>query len=379
VRRHGHARAALPTGRLARAFRHARLLLPSARRLAYFGWAGHGNAGDEAIYAANELAFGAWRLVQVPSRPATLRLLDAAAPGPLVRGALVGGGTVIGWRGYRETIEQLIGRRAELPSFVLGAGVQDPVDLPGGDPAALRGELERWARLLRRFDVVTVRGPRSQALLAELGIEAEVVGDPALLVADAPARSPYEPGVLGLNVGAPPRAWGSRDVLVERLASFGRRLTQRGWRIRLVPLWERDLACTREVAERIGAGAEPAPGAPELGASLAAVGACHVFVGLRLHSVVFAAGLSVPSVMLAYAPKCVDFQRSIGALDHTMRTDALDPDVLVEHVEELARNRDRESAALAHRVAAARSELRAAIERIERVLTPAEEAGARAG
>ncbi|MGG7377464.1 polysaccharide pyruvyl transferase family protein, partial [Escherichia coli] len=67
---------------------------------------------------------------------------------------------------------------------MLGTGVDDP-DFYGPLSWEARMELERWREILPRFEHLAVRGPLSQARLAEAGFSSEVVGDTALILADA--------------------------------------------------------------------------------------------------------------------------------------------------------------------------------------------------
>jgi polysaccharide pyruvyl transferase WcaK-like protein len=47
-----------------------------------------------------------------------------------------------------------------------------------------------------------------------------------------------------------------------------------------------------------------------------------VFIGLRLHSVIFSYCATTPAVLIEYRPKARDFMQSIGMDDFNVRTDA---------------------------------------------------------
>lgn len=66
-------------------------------------------------------------------------------------------------------------------SYAIGVGVEDPV-FGGRNSGSGNGELKRWAPILSKFRTVSVRGPRSAELLADIGLDVEVSGDPALLL-----------------------------------------------------------------------------------------------------------------------------------------------------------------------------------------------------
>ena len=89
---------------------------------------------------------------------------------------------------------------------------------------------------------------------------------------------------------------------------------------------------------------------------------------MKLHSVVLASAVHVPSLMLEYQPKCADFQASIGRSDRTFRTDRLNADELVEHVEGMAANYATERKVQADAVLELRGRLGRETSTIEQVL-----------
>jgi polysaccharide pyruvyl transferase WcaK-like protein len=63
-----------------------------------------------------------------------------------------------------------------------------------------------------------------------------------------------------------------------------------------------------------------------------ALAGCAVVVGEKLHALVLAARLGIPTLALEYRPKCRDFQLSVGRGDRVLRTSDLDVDTLVAFV-----------------------------------------------
>ncbi len=94
---------------------------------------------------------------------------------------LLGGGTVVGRRIWRLHLHQALALSARVPPHMIGVGVEDPRFRPGRPPVR-REKLSRWRPLLGRFERVTVRGPRSWALLTDAGVDPRVVGDPPPLL-----------------------------------------------------------------------------------------------------------------------------------------------------------------------------------------------------
>jgi hypothetical protein len=344
------------------------LLWPSRRRAAYIGWIGHGNMGDEGMYAVFRGLLPACRFVKVsPGR--ALRAVHALAPSPLFGAAVLGGGTLIGSPGSGRVLTEILSLYPDIPAFMLGPGVKDPAfwQPRGVDVSA---ELQRWKGMLENFAGVTVRGPRSRDVLAGVGIRSEVVGDPGLLLGDS-APSGVEPRrVLGVNVGVAPDMWGDRPhEVLEHIENLCRRMVRRGWTIRFIPMWNRDVPHAEEVARRLGAHVEILRDYYHLPTLLNATRECYALVGVKLHSVVFSAAVFVPAMMLEYQPKCRDFQDSIGRGDFVMRTDRIDPDLLVDKIDDLIERREEHQADLHAAVSERRSKLRASGEEVRRRLS----------
>jgi polysaccharide pyruvyl transferase WcaK-like protein len=199
-----------------------------------------------------------------------------------------------------------------------------------------------------------------------------VVGDPVLALADPPDLGPrHEEGQLGLNLAKPDGMWGGDPELVlQKVTAFAQRLADAGWRTRVVPFHVRDLDFARRACEEIGSSASLFTKLADHNRLFDTIRGCDVFVGLKLHSVVVASSLYVPSVMLEYRPKCRDFQRSLGREEFTMRTDAIDTNRLTEWVFDLAKNRSWHSAAILKAVQSLRSRLHSSARAVDELLSP---------
>jgi hypothetical protein len=350
-------KAALPMTQVwrlrARNLRYARVTLTGCR-LGYLGWLGHANIGDEAVFYGYQLAFAGRRISPLPTGP-TLEKLVRLRRGHVPPAVLLGGGTIIGTTEFREAVT-LLGAHGSTP-FVLGAGVEDPA-FPGAYAGALRAEQAHWPRVLERFDKVTVRGPLSQAILGSIGVEAEVVGDAALLLGQGTPTGPDPERRLGVNLGIASGLWGGDlDAVLDAVLDALRVLLDDGWRVTLFPVWPKDVPLLAELQRRLGGRADMFEGYLDVDALTRALSECRVFVGMKLHSVVLASAVFVPSLMLEYMPKCRDFQASLGREDRTLRTDSVSSSAIVEHVRELDLQRTRERDTLEAAVGDLRSRL----------------------
>jgi polysaccharide pyruvyl transferase WcaK-like protein len=293
--------------------------------------------GDEAIHQAIQGARPDLELFPLP-----LGLRGAARSLPRLpalsgRRVLLGGGTVVGRRIWRLHLLQALALTRGGAPFMIGAGVEDPsFQRPGH--LSERHELRRWRRLLHRFERVTVRGPRSAQLLNDAGIEAEVVGDPALLLdPTGPVPRPAA-DLIGINLGVSDDLWGhDQDQVVEAVAGAVRALGRSGWRFRSLVVNESDLVHADRCRTLSGVGPErwETVVAVDPTVYLNAVGACRLVIAERLHAAILAARMAVPIVMLEYQPKCRDFLESVGLDQFGIRTDRLASGALLELIEQV--------------------------------------------
>ncbi|MFC0434422.1 polysaccharide pyruvyl transferase family protein [Kutzneria buriramensis] len=321
----------------------------------YVGWTGRGNLGDDAIADALLQHIPGVAPWHVPTDPTAFaaRLLAGAGVGARRRTVLLGGGTVVGRRNWRLLLAAtgtLLARRR--PWHLIGVGVEDPA-FQGRNSFSDRDELRRWVDVCGWFERITVRGPRSQELLASVGVNSEIVGDPALLHGPSAPVEPRE-RLLGVNLGFGDDLWGhDHDRVVAETAALVRELAGAGWSSRLIVVNLKDLPSATACVERAGVNV-PIHIATTVPDYLAAVADCTVLVAERLHALVLGAAAGVPLVGLEYQPKCADFLASVGCGERSLRTDTVTAGALIDHVRSLADHRDTESALLATHVGALR-------------------------
>ena len=342
--------------------------------VAYLGWAGRGNLGDDAIHEALEGAVPGAVFTGLPLYIAeTARFVIAPRGARRVRHAvlLLGGGTVIGRSTWRMHVRVGLGLVRTRPALMIGAGVEDPA-FRGRASFSGPGELQRWTGILRSFESVTVRGPRSAELLADIGIDARVVGDPALLLRPGPGAPAPEPGLIGVNLGYGDDMWGhDEDALAHGVAGALTRAIEWGHQVRFLVANKEDLPLAQACAAIASRGDEPdirMAVTPE--EFLTEVSRCDAFIGQRLHAVVLATAAAVPSIMLEYQPKCLDFMRSVDRQDWSIRTDAVQPAALAEMVGELVSGRAHHATEISCAVERLRNALEQETKTLQAVLRP---------
>lgn len=343
-------RAAWAAGRPRRVRRASSSYLERRGDIDYLGWVGQDNLGDEAIHDALSSRLAPLRLTGLPMTDfaETVARIGAGSTGR--RPALLGGGTLLGRRDWRERVEATERHLRPTGWSVLGAGVDDP-SFAGKARGPSASELAAWAPVLARFDQVSVRGPRSAELLAGIGVGAEVVGDTALLLADDAPWPDVEPDLLALSVAHPVDVWGGdQDAVVGTVAVAARGLVDKGLRLRLLALHPKDVAACRAVQAALPKGAPAELVVPATAQDcMRALRPCAAVVGQRLHAVVLGAAAHVPGLALAYHPKLAEFQDSLGREEWTLPTLHLDADEVVRRTLELlaAREQDRAAVTLA--------------------------------
>jgi polysaccharide pyruvyl transferase CsaB len=177
----------------------------------------------------------------------------------------------------------------------------------------------RWAhRVLNRLDAITLRDPDSLTEAGSLGIthpETEVTADPAMLLVPA---SSGDTGALARRIGLPEnspligfsiRKWSDSERTIPAIAGLADHcVTAYGATPVFLPMQTPDdVQVSRRIMGLMKQKAllmeEPCP--PERLMSL--VGRLDMMVGMRLHSLIYAANMGIPMAGLVYEPKVSSF------------------------------------------------------------------------
>jgi hypothetical protein len=297
--------------------------------VAYLGWHGRGNLGDDAIYEAVRLQLPGATFLDLPH--SKHEMIIGAATGltwSLRRSTqVVGGGTLVGRRYWRRLVNRGLALTRNKGSYAIGVGVEDPVFI-GRNSGSDKDELKRWSPILSEFHTVSVRGPRSAQLLSDIGLNVEVSGDPALLL-PRPDVVP-EDGLIGVNLGFGDDLWGHDPaMLAEEMSGAIRQLSSRGYRFVGVLMNPDDKRWT-EVA--LGDIAADIVFPVDAGAASRELARCSVAIVSRLHAAILASLSDTPVISLEYQPKCRDFALSIDDERSLIRTDELSSVAVVDSV-----------------------------------------------
>jgi hypothetical protein len=371
-------------------------LIGTTRAGIYAGWIGFENLGDEAMYGicrqrfpsvswstsyqlsyrpdgAQWLRRGATDARQLVRAFATelrhlprLRKLAAQGTHGLVKllggeVGILGGGTLINRAPWNLATYLDLRKRTRSLVPIFGPGVASP-EFWSTHPE-WKDTRKEWVSALAELPIAGVRGPNSLAFLREAGAENVVVsGDPAIAFHaryrnPPPWVRPDRPLRVGINTGdCSGNLWGRPDNIQHALVALAGWLREQKHQVELLPVWSKDLDPCRQVA-RIAGLPESTVSAPLTTHDkfLEKVETFDLLVAVKLHAAVLASAANVPSIVLEYQPKCLDFAASIGWERFTIRTSQLTSDQLIER-----------TALLVEQLAPARQELARSVGRLER-------------
>lgn len=331
-------------------------------RIVISGYYGFGNTGDEAVLAGMLESF---RQVEIDARVTVL----SANPSRTVR-EHSGIDAANRWRPW-SVIRAL--RGADV--FISGGGslIQDVTSAASsyyylgvlrlaqmmrrrtmvyaqGIGPLTRAAVRRCAsRVLNRVDLITVRDSDSAELLKSIGVTRPPVhlcADPAFLLEPDLERADEILAAKGLAgrevIGVSLRPWpnppGWKHEVCEGIS---RAAGEIGAGILEIPMQEpEDAACSGVQGAVTAAGA----GGPRVVKGL--MSRCALVVGMRLHSLIFAAGETTPFVPVVYDPKVASFADSAGA-ERVLNIESLSADEVAQAVISVWEKRDQTRETLA--------------------------------
>lgn len=273
--------------------------------VAYVGFTGHDNLGDEAVRVAVERLMPWADLEADPTDPALL---------------MVGGGTLLNGRRYYLT-RMLRQESASVERALFGTGVRSPEYWGTTEP------MEEWFSFIDSCLFAAVRGPDSVKNLRKLGYahSLPVIGDPALSlepptdVARVSGRVVICPVFTDGNLHG-----GSDDDVFDALALLIQEARADGREVVMLSAFPQDDRWIIEIMRRSEApDLNYVAGYADIDDTMGLLATADLVVAERLHAAIMAAAAGTPFVGLEYRPKMRDFARSVGQEAAIIRTDQM--------------------------------------------------------
>jgi len=280
------------------------------------GYYGFNNLGDEAVLA------GISSLLKEKSKDLKITVLSAEPEQTAERYGL----NAVS----RTSVIQILAALAEADLFISGGGslLQDvtgsfsvPYYLGLAWLARLQGTKtvyyaqgagplnKKWSQLLtafslNRFELLGVRDQGSQNLLQEIGVkkEIELTVDPVFALYD-PLNNLKQQIKGKIEVGISVRPW-SVDYISELAAALNQFAEGKKIKFIIFPMHQgSDEEISLQLKKKLTAEAEICDLPPVPGEALKAFSQLDLFVGVRLHSLIFALLNQIPLLALSYDPK----------------------------------------------------------------------------
>ena len=258
-----------------------------------------GNLGDELMFECfiDQLHPAVVETLDTPRVEELLSKLGLSGAAYFHR-FILGGGTLINpiWQGKVDRLSKM-----GVPMVAIGTGV-------GSCGKEQRGDVSfsGWKPVLSRFDSVCLRGPISVHRLKSIGLDGgQMCGDVALSLFEKVELNPSA-NRIAINVLKEPM---TDDSLRGIVALVIPELKRRGFVIDAWVLNEEDIAYTREL---LGEHADRVFIMKTHQDIIDAAKDVRFSICTRLHASVFSATRSVPTILLAYRDKCLDFMQSVG-------------------------------------------------------------------
>jgi polysaccharide pyruvyl transferase WcaK-like protein len=204
--------------------------------------------------------------------------------------------------------------------------------------------LAELASILKSAQVVAVRDSYSSAKLKEIGVESEIIGDIALsLVESNIPRTLKQKLTIGVNLcGSRGQVIGDSDAIIIAIADFIKELDALGHNVVFFAMHSNDYADIKYLTTLIEHSDSRVVWWREndVNGVIEFIEKCDVVIGQRLHAAILATGMSVPTIAIAYRPKCKNYMNSIGMDEYTIEPEesSILHDLLLEKWNLLIRN-----------------------------------------
>lgn len=198
------------------------------------------------------------------------------------------------------------------------------------------------AKTLNKVDFITVRDKQSKEFLENIGVSENKIylsADPVInFVSGDKQKSPYDPKK---KVCFSLRNWKSASIS-GKIARIAQRLTENEIECFFIPFYySEDIALIEEIEQILGEEAVYYKDRLSTREAYGIIEGMNVLVGVRLHSLIFAAAASVPFVAVSYDHKVDHFVESVN-MNVACGIENLDEELLYAEIIEKLENEERE-------------------------------------
>lgn len=228
-----------------------------------------------------------------------------------------GGGSLLQDVTSRRTIYYYLA----LIRFAQFFGKKTMIYAQGIGPIVSKRAQKAVAKTINYCDAITVRDENSKAFLNSIGVTkpVTVVGDPALIVS---SKEYTKRDFIAVSI----RNWQSNKWLTSLKEALDIVKNKHGYKIIVLPMYKTD---DLAISEALGFDVEKSLDTPNEVKGF--FGAAKAVVGMRLHSLIFAAGEGRPIVALSYDPKVMAFADICGKKAWDINVD-IDPQRLAHDI-----------------------------------------------
>ena len=208
--------------------------------------------------------------------------------------------------------------------------------------------IEKAKKELMRADKITLRDEESAKVLKEIcpGLSFEVTADPAIGLLGSRAEFERLKKEFSVPCGVPLigvsiRDWKKTDTdFEEKLTSVLNKLYDE---FALVPVlipmkYPTDIAISERIKNKLGFGII-IDRKTEISEAVSIISGMDIILGMRLHTLVFAAGNAVPCIGITYDPKVTGFMHYIGQ-ERVLSAKDFDTEKAYGYVSEIMHNKD---------------------------------------
>lgn len=273
------------------------------QNIGYIGGHGVDNLGDDVMYYALRKHLPGFNILTFQTVGVEKALAKFNLSGNHYFEKLVlGGGTLINdvWLDkVRRSLD------LNIPIFALGTGVGSC-----GIEQETKVQFQNWNAVLEVFQYVGVRGELSKKRLLEIGVNSDISGDLALLLAEDKISYNTEKRIV-LNLMDIPEY----NVYWEKYIPEFKAMIEKGWIIQPMVINPIDLEYTRSYFKKLGL-YDPIHTTLNYDKFRSQITGAQFSVNVRLHASVLSLCTNTPSILLGYRDKCHDFMQSLNLLDY---------------------------------------------------------------